>query len=71
MTNKSEGCPNDEFFCKIIKNNNLIGKLSEELVGKIVQQFTSEGPVNCFEELPHKFTSEDCPTYFYRRVAHN
>ena len=28
---KSEGCPNDEFFCKIIKNNNFIGKLCGEL----------------------------------------
>ena len=31
MKNKSKGCPNNEFFCKIIKNNNFIGKLSEEL----------------------------------------
>ena len=28
---ESEGCPNDKFFCKIIKNNNFIEKLSEEL----------------------------------------
>ena len=27
--------------------------------------------MNCFGELPNKFTSEDCPTYLYRRVAHN
>ena len=25
----------------------------------------------CFGELPNKFTLEDCPTYLYRRVAHN
>ena len=25
--------------------------------------------MNCFGELPNKFTSEDCLTYLYRRVA--
>ena len=28
---KSEGCSNDEFICKSIKNNNFIQKLSEKL----------------------------------------
>ena len=27
--------------------------------------------MNCFGELPNKFTSEDCPMYLYRRVVHN
>ena len=26
--------------------------------------------MNCFGELPDKFTSEDCLMYLYRRVAH-
>ena len=26
--------------------------------------------MNCFEELPNKFTTEDCSTYLYRRVSH-
>ena len=68
---KSEGCPNNEFFCKIIKIIILSESCSKNCVGKIVQQFTSEGPMNCFGELPNKFTLEDCPTYLYRRVAHN
>ena len=50
--------------------NNFIGKLSEELCWEIVQQFMSERPMNCFRELSNKFTSEDCLTYLYRRVAH-
>ena len=67
---KSEGCPNDEFFCKIIKNNNFIGKLSEELyrencstihVGgahelfwRVTQQIRLRG-------LSNVFISEGCP----------
>ena len=39
--------------------------------GALHQQFTSEGPMNCFGELPNKFTSEVCPTYLHRRVSHN
>ena len=57
-------------FVKLLKEN-VIGKLFEELCWEIVQQFTSERVMNCFGELPNKFTSEDCPTYLYRRVAHN
>ena len=58
-------------FVKLLKIIILLGSYPKNCVGKIVQQFTSEGPMNCFEELPNKFTSEDCPTYFYRRVAHS
>ena len=43
-------------------SNNFIGKLSEELCWEIVQQFTSERPMNCFGKLSNKFASEDCPT---------
>ena len=71
MTNKSEGCPNDEFFCKIIKNNNFIEKLSEELCWENCPTIHVGGPMNCFGELPNKFTIEDCSTYLYQRVAHN
>ena len=71
MTNKSEGCPNDEFFCKIIKNNNFIEKLSEELCWENCPTIHIEGAHELFGELPNKFTSEHCPTYLYRRVVHN
>ena len=51
-------------------SNNFIGKLSDELCWVIVLQLTSEKLMNCFGELSNKFTSEDCPTYLYLRVAH-
>ena len=35
----------------------------ENWVG-IVQQFTSEGPMNCFGELSNKFALEGCPIDF-------
>ena len=59
------------FFVKLLKIIILSESCVENCVGKIIQQFTSEGPMNCFEELPNKLTSEDCPTYLYQRVAHN
>ena len=58
-------------FVKLLKIIILSESCPKNGVGKIVQQFTSEGPMNCFGKLPKKFTSEDCPTYLYRRVAHN
>ena len=39
---------------------NLNGRFSGELGWKIVQQFTSEEPMNCFGELSNKFASEGC-----------
>ena len=39
---------------------NFNGRFSGELGWKIVQQFTSEEPMNCFEELSNKFSSEGC-----------
>ena len=58
-------------FVKLLKIIILSESCPKNCVGKIVQQFTSEGLMNCFRELPNKFTSEDYPTYLYRRVAHN
>ena len=43
---------------------NFNGRFSEELGWEIVQQFTSEEPMNCFGELSNKFTSEGCPIDF-------
>ena len=43
---------------------NFNGRFSEELGWEIVQQFTSEEPMNCFGELSNKFASEGCPIYF-------
>ena len=58
-------------FVKLLKIIILSKSFSNNYVRKIVQQFTSEGPMNGFGELPNKFTPEDCPMYLYRRVAHN
>ena len=57
-------------FVKLLKIIILSKSCLKNCVGKIVQQFTN-GPMNCFGELPNKFTSEDCPTYLYRRVVLN
>ena len=43
---------------------NFNGRFSEELVWEIVQQFTSEEPMNCFGELSNKFASEGCSIDF-------
>ena len=51
-------------FVKLLKIIILLESCPKNYVGKIVQQFTSEGLMNCFGELPNKFTSEDCPTYY-------
>ena len=48
-------------FVKLLKIIILSESCSKNRVWKIVQKFTSEGPMNCFGELPNKFTSEDCP----------
>ena len=43
---------------------NFNGRYSRELGWEIVQQFTSEESMNCFEELSNKFASEGCPIDF-------
>ena len=43
---------------------NFNGRFSGELGWEIVQQFTSEEPMNCFGELSNKFGSEDYPIDF-------
>ena len=43
---------------------NFNGRFSGELGWKIVQQFTSEGPMNCFGELSNIFTSDGSPIDF-------
>ena len=58
-------------FVKLLKIIILSESCPKNGVGKIVQQFTLNGPMNCFRELPNKFTLEDYPTYLYQRVAHN
>ena len=42
---------------------NFDGRFSGELCWKIVQQFTSEGPVNCFGGLSNIFASKGCLIY--------
>ena len=51
-------------FVKLLKIIILSESCLKNCVEKIVQQFTSEGPMNCFGELPNKFTLEDCPMYY-------
>ena len=43
---------------------NFNGRFFGELGWKIVQQFMSEEPMNCFRELSNKFASEGCPIDF-------
>ena len=43
---------------------NFNGRFSQKLSWEIVQQFTSEEPMNCFEKLSNKFASEGCPIDF-------
>ena len=50
------------------KNENVCEKnfdrrFSEESCWEIVQQFTSQGPMNCFGGLSNRFSSEGCPIY--------
>ena len=42
---------------------NFDGRFSEESCWEIVQQFTSEGPMNCFEGLSNRFASEGSLIY--------
>ena len=42
---------------------NFYGRFSRVLGWEIVQQFTSEEPMNCFGELSNKFASEGSPIY--------
>ena len=43
-------------FVKLLKIIILSESYPKNCVGKIVQQFTSKGPMNCFGELPNKLT---------------
>ena len=67
---KSEGCPNDELFCKFIKNNNFIRKLSEELCFENCPTIHVGGAHELFRRvtqqihiggLSNVFISEGCP----------
>ena len=46
---------------------NFDGRFSGELCWEVVQQFTSEGPINFFGGLPNRFTSGGCPIYLPNR----
>ena len=48
-------------FVKLLKIIILSESCPKNCVRKIVQQFKSEWPMNCFRELPNIFTSEGCP----------
>ena len=38
--------------------------ISVKLCWEVVQQFTSEGPMNCFGGLSNRFVLEGCPINF-------
>ena len=42
---------------------NFHGRFSRESCWEIVQQFTSEGPINCFGGLSNRFALEGSPIY--------
>ena len=48
---------------KNVYEMNFDGRFSGELCWKIVQQFTTEGPMNCFGGLSNRFASEGSPIY--------
>ena len=42
---------------------NFDGRFFGELYWEVVQQFTSEGPMNCFGGLSNRFASKGSPIY--------
>ena len=48
---------------KNVCERNFDGRFFGESCWEIVQQFTSEGPMNCFGGLSNRFTSEGSPIY--------
>ena len=59
---------------KLNKNENVCernfdGRFFRELCWEIVQQFTSEEPMNCFGGLSNRFTSEGCPILYRNSVV--
>ena len=46
-----------------VYERNFDGRFFGELCWEIVQQFTSDGPMNCFGGLSNRFTSEGSPKY--------
>ena len=44
-------------------------RFSGELCWEIVQQFTSEGPMNCFGGLSNRFASEGSPIFYQNSVV--
>ena len=49
---------------KMFVKGNFDGRFFGELCWEIVQQFMSEGPMNCFGGLFNRFASEGCPINF-------
>ena len=48
---------------------NFDGRFFGESCWEIVQQFTSEGPMNCFGGLYNKFASEGCLIFYQNSVV--
>ena len=58
-------CNKNENVCEM----NFDGRFSGELCWEIVQQFTSEGPMNCFEGLSNIFSLEGCPLFYRNSIV--
>ena len=71
MTNKSESCPNDEFLYKIMKNNNFIGKLSEELCWENCLTIHVGGAHELFRRFTQQVHLGGLSNVLYRRVVLN
>ena len=48
---------------------NFDGRFSGELCWEIVQQFTSERPMDCFVGLSNRFASKGCPIFYRNSVV--
>ena len=48
---------------------NFDGRFSEESCWEIIQQYTSEGPMNCFGRLSNIFASEGCPIFYRNSIV--
>ena len=48
---------------------NFDGRFFGELCWEIIQQFTSEGPMNCFGGLSNRFASDGCQIFYWNSVV--
>ena len=71
MTNKIGGLSKRLFICKIIKNNNFIGKLSEELCWENCPAIHFGGAHELFKRVTQQVHLGGLSNVLYRRVVLN